>query len=323
MARIDELRLMTRVARMYYERNMRQAEIAQQLGLSQATISCLFNRAREEGIVRISVSVPQGVYTDLEEQLIARYNLRDAIVVDCVRDDEQIIQRDLGSAAAYYVESTIKPDEVIGLSSWSATLLALVDAMHQTPRKNGVQVVQILGGIGNPAAEIHAARLTGRFANLVHGTATFLPAPGVVGSEATLQVFLQDQYVQAAMSLFDKVSLALVGIGAVEPSELLADSGNIFTVEEQDTLRGQGAVGDILLHFFDEDGCPVQTTLDNRVVSMSLEQLRQADRAVGVAGGRRKHDAIRGALRGGWINILITDSFTAQRLLKMAVSIDG
>lgn len=319
MTRIDELRLMTRVARLYYERNMRQAEIAQQLGLSQATISRLFNRAREEGIVRISVSVPQGVYTDLEEQLIAAYNLRDAIVVDCVRDDEQIIQRDVGAAAAYYVESTIKPDEVIGLSSWSATLLALVDAMHQTPRKGGVQVVQILGGIGNPAAEIHAARLTGRFAKLVNGMATFLPAPGVVGSEATLQVFLQDQYVQAAMALFDKVSLALVGIGAVEPSELLADSGNIFTDEEQDILRGQGAVGDILLHFFDENGRPVKTSLDNRVVSMSLEQLYRADRAVGVAGGRRKHDAIRGALRGGWINILITDCFTAERLVAPTV----
>ncbi len=316
MARIDELRLMTRVARMYYERDMRQAEIAQQLGLSQATISRLFNRAREEGIVRISVSVPQGVYTDLEEQLIARYNLRDAIVVDCVHDDEQIIQRDLGAAAAYYVESTIKPDEVIGLSSWSATLLALVDAMHQIPRKNGVQVVQILGGIGNPAAEIHAARLTGRFAKLVHGQATFLPAPGVVGSEATRQVFLEDQYVRGAMALFDRVSLALVGIGAVEPSELLADSGNIFTAEEQDILRSQGAVGDILLRFFDEDGRAVQTSLDNRVVSMTLEQLHRADRAVAVAGGRRKHDAIRGALRGGWINVLITDSFTAQRLVK-------
>ncbi|MFO7679704.1 MAG: sugar-binding transcriptional regulator [Chloroflexota bacterium] len=315
MTRIDELRLMTRVARLYYERNMRQAEIAQQLGLSQATISRLFNRAREEGIVRISVSVPHGVYTDLEEQLIATYNLRDAIVVDCVRDDEQIIQRDVGAAAAYYVESTIKPDEVIGLSSWSAALLALVDAMHQTPRKGGVQVVQILGGIGNPAAEIHAARLTGRFAKLVNGAATFLPAPGVVGSEATLQVFLQDQYVQAAMALFDKVSLALVGIGAVEPSELLADSGNIFTDEEQDILRGQGAVGDILLRFFDEDGRPVKTSLDNRVVSMSLEQLHRADRTVGVAGGRRKHDAIRGALRGGWVNILITDCFTAERLV--------
>lgn len=315
MAQIDELRLMARVARMYYERDMRQSEIAKQLGLSQATISRLFKRAKEEGIVRISVNVPPGVYSDLEEALISAYDLRDAIVVDCMREDEQIIQRELGAAAAYYVESTIKPNEVIGLSSWSGTLLALVDAMHPVPRKNDVQVVQILGGIGNPAAEIHAARLTERFAKLVNGKATFLPAPGVVGSEAALQVLREDPYVQEATTLFDQVSLALVGIGAVEPSDLLAKSGNIFSDDELNYLRSQGAVGDILLHFFDAAGQPTKTALDNRVMSMDLQQIRRADRAVAVAGSLRKQNAILGALLGKWINVLITDCFTAERLV--------
>jgi DNA-binding transcriptional regulator LsrR (DeoR family) len=316
MSQLDELRLMARVARMVYEKEMRQADIAVQLGLSQATVSRLVSRAREEGIVRISVNVPQGVYSELEEALIAAYNLRDAIVVDCVQDDERLIQREIGAAAAYYVESTVKPNEVIGLSSWSATLLAMVDAMHPVPRKNNVQVVQILGGIGNPAAEIHATRLTDRFAKLVSGAAIFLPAPGIVGSEAVRNAILSDQYVQAGMALFDQVTLALVGIGAVEPSELLADSGNIFGTEELATLRNEGAVGDILLHFFAADGRPVQTPLDQRVVSMSLPQMRQADRAVGVAGGRRKQEAILGALCGGWINILVTDCFTARWLVE-------
>ena len=318
MAQIDELRLMARVARMYYEQEMRQAEIAQQLGLSQATVSRLFTRAKEEGIVRISVNVPQGVYSELEEGLIAAYSLRDAIVVDCVQEDEASIQRYIGAAAAYYVESTIKPNEVIGLSSWSGTLLALVDAMHAVGRKNNTQVVQILGGVGNPGAELHATRLTSRFAKLVNGTAVFLPAPGVVGSAAMLQVMLGDQYVQQAMKLFAGVTLALVGIGAVEPSGLLADSGNIFTKAELNLLRQAGAVGDILLRFFDAQGEPVRTALDNRVVAMALPQLRRVDRAVGVAGGRRKHEAILGALRGRLVNVLITDCFTAQWLRTAA-----
>ncbi len=139
----------------------------------------------------------------------------------------------------------------------------------------------------------------------------------VRGSEAALQVLLEDQYVQEAVALFDHVSLALVGIGAVEPSDLLADSGNIFDDAELDILRSEGAVGDILLHFFDADGRPVKTSLDNRVMAMSLSQMRRADRAVGVAGGRRKHDAILAALRGELINILITDCFTAQRLMAV------
>lgn len=318
MARIDELRLMARVARMYYKNEMRQSEIAQQLGLSQATISRLFKRAKEEGIVRISVNVPQGVFSELEERIIATYNLRDAIVVDCLHEDEQTIQREIGAAAAYYVETTVKPNEVIGLSSWSSTLLALVDAMHAVPRKNDVRVVQILGGIGNPTAEIHAARLTGRFAKLVNGAATYLPAPGIVGSGRALQVLLEDQYVQEAIQLFDEVSLALVGIGALEPSELLADSGNIFSQEELEILRNNGAVGDILLRFYDEDGKPAGNFLERQVVSMTLPQLRQVHRSVGVAGGKRKFSAILGALRGGLINTLITDCFTGERLVKAA-----
>lgn len=322
MARIDEVRLMARVARMYYENDMHQAEIADQLGLSQATISRLFKRAKEEGIIRISVNVPQGVFSELEEQMIATFNLRDAIVVDCIYEDEQMIQRDIGAAAAYYVESTVKPNEVIGLSSWSSTLLALVDAMHQVPRKPDVRVVQVLGGIGNPSAEIHATRLTSRFAKLVNGTATFLLAPGIVGSERALQVLLEDQYIQEAANLFNEVTLALVGIGAVEPSDLLADSGNIFSGEELDVLRDKGAVGDILLHFFDAFGQPVQTSLDHRVVSMALPQLRRADRAVGVAGGKRKFSAILGALRGGLINVLITDCFTAKRLTAITGNVN-
>ncbi len=320
MARIDELRLMTRVARMYYERDMRQSDIAKQLGLSQATISRLLNRSREEGITRISVNVPQGVHSRLEEELVAAYDLRDAIVVDCDSENERINQRDVGAAAAYYVESTIKPNEVVGISSWSSNLLALVDSMHQVPRKPGVQVVQILGGVGNPGAEVHAARLTSRLAGLVNGQATFLPAPGIVGSQASLDVLLADPYVQEAMTLFNHVSLALVGIGAVEPSELLAESGNIFSRAELDILRNAGAVGDILLHFFDDKGEPVDTSLNNRVVAMSLSQLQKADRSIGVAGGRRKFRAILGALRGGLINVLITDCFTASRLMDAASS---
>jgi DNA-binding transcriptional regulator LsrR (DeoR family) len=190
--------------------------------------------------------------------------------------------------------------------------------MHQVPRKPGVQVVQILGGVGNPGAEMHAARLTGRLARLVNGKATFLPAPGIVGSPASLNVLLADPYVNEAMALFQQVSLALVGIGTVEPSELLAESGNIFSGTELDILRGEGAVGDILLHFFDEYGQPIETSLNSRVISMSLPQLQQVDRAVGVAGGRRKQEAILGALRGNLINVLITDCYTAKRLLEKA-----
>lgn len=316
MTQLDELRLIVRVARMYYEWELKQATIAKQLGLSQSTVSRLLQQAKSEGIIRISVNVPQGLYTDLEEQLVKQYRLRDAIVVDCSGEsDERFIERQIGAAAAYYLESALRPNEVVGISSWSATLLALVDAMHPTPRKGDVRVVQILGGVGSPSAEAHAGRLTSRLADLLGGTAIFLPAPGIVGSAAAMEAITADHYVRDALDLFDHVTMALVGIGAIEPSKLLADSGNRFSIAELEELRVQGAVGDVLLRFFDTHGVAVNTPLNQRVISMQLEQLRRVDRSIGVAGGERKFAAIRGALRGGWVNVLVTDHLTARRLL--------
>jgi len=315
MSRIDELRLIARITRMYYEWDMRQSQIARQLGLSQATVSRLLQRAKDEGIIRISVNLPNGIYTELEEKLVKKYKLRDVIVVDSLDDNDELIQRDLGAAAAYYLESTILPNEVIGISSWSATLLSLVDALHPVPKKPNVKVVQILGGVGDPSVESHAARLTSRMAQLMKGEAVFLPVAGVLASEAARDILAADEVAQQAIRLFDQVTIALVGIGAVEPSPLLAQSGNIFSPKEYQLLRDANAVGDLLLRFIDQDGNLVKTGLENRVISMSLDQLQKVNRAVGVAGGLRKFDAILGALRGRWINILVTDHFTAKRLV--------
>jgi DNA-binding transcriptional regulator LsrR (DeoR family) len=314
MARIDELRLMTKVARMYHERELTQPEIAAQLDLSQATVSRLLKRARQEGIVRISVNVPVGAYPELEEALQKKFGLKAAVVVESIDDDDRIM-RDIGTAAAFYLETTLKGGEVIGISSWSATILAMVDAMHPISRPLDVKLVQILGGVGNPAAEVNAGRLIGRLASLVRGKATLLPAPGVVASAGARPILEEDRFVREALALFDLVTLALVGIGTVEPSGLLASSGNIFSNEELTMLKEAGAVGDICLRFFDANGVPVSTALDNRVIGMDLDRLKGVERAVALAGGKRKFAAIKGALRGRLVNVLITDLLTAQHLL--------
>lgn len=310
---------MARVAHLYYKQGLNQSTIARRLDLSQATISRLLKRATGQGIVRITVSMPSGVYPELEDALIKQYDLREAIVVDCEDpDDEEAIQQSIGTAAAFYLESTLKKGDVIGISSWSATLLAMVDAMQPLARPIDARVVQILGGVGNPEAEVHATRLTDRLAGLVHGSSTFLTAPGVVGSDDARRILLADPYVAETIALFDSVTLALVGIGSVRPSRLLARSGNVFSIEELEAVHRQGAVGDICLRFFDAAGNPVKTALDSRVIGISLQQLQQVKRTVGVAGGTRKFAAIKGALRGRWVNVLITDRFMAERLTGTA-----
>ena len=195
--------------------------------------------------------------------------------------------------------------------------MAMVEVMHQIPRPIDARVIQIMGGAGEPQAKVHAAYLTSRLAELVRGKATFLPAPGLVDSADVRQVLLNDSSIREVIESFDEITLALVGVGSVEPSPLLASSGNIFSDEELDMLREHGAVGDILYRFFDAEGHPVQTPLDYRVTGMDLDQLKKVKRVVGIAGGERKLAAIHGALNGGLINTLITDRFTAEQLIKV------
>lgn len=315
MARLDELRLMSKVARMYHQQGLTQTQIMQRLNIHQSTVSRVLQRARREGIIRVVVSAPSGTHPELEEEIEQRFSLDDAIVVDTTEAEEQIV-RDLGAAAAFLLENTLRPSDVIGISCWSAALLAMVNAMHPSQRASDSRVVQILGGVGSPGAAMHATNVTRKLASLINAEVTLLPAPGVVGSSEARQVLLKDPYVQEALRLFPSVTVALVGIGAVEPSNLLADSGNVFPERELRKLSARGAVGDICLRFFDERGQPVVTALDERVISMDLVQLRRVPRVIAVAGGARKSAALRGALAGGWINVLVTDRAMAERLLS-------
>jgi DNA-binding transcriptional regulator LsrR (DeoR family) len=314
MGRLEELRLITKVATLYHRHGFRQSEIAERLDLSQATVSRLLKRGESEGIVRITVAAPMGVYPQLEDALKERYGLKEAIVVDGSDEPSELIHH-VGAAAAYYLETTLQPEEQIGISSWSETLLAMTKSMRPIRRSTGARVIQILGGVGDPAAAAHATQLTRGLASLVNGEFSMLPAPGVVGAAGTRRVLLKDPFVQEAVRRFDTITLALVGIGTVEPSPMLARSGNVFTEAELAALSDRGAVGDICLRFFDADGDLVEHPLGDRVIGIGLHQLRGCRRSVGIAGGTRKLAAIRGALLGRWINVLITDNRVAEGLL--------
>jgi DNA-binding transcriptional regulator LsrR (DeoR family) len=126
----------------------------------------------------------------------------------------------------------------------------------------------------------------------------------------------QDPYVRETLELFDKITVALVGIGSVEPSALVASSGNTLSGEELGIIQGKGAIGDICLRFYDAIGRQVKDPFGNRVIGIDLERLRRIRTAVGIAGGKRKFAAILGGLRGKWINTLVTDQYTADRLAK-------
>ena len=316
MSRLDEMRLMAKVARMYYDQGIRQQEITERLNIHQSKVSRLLKRARESSIVRISVATPAGVFPELEEALEARFGLQEAVVIDSGGGEARIV-KDLGSAAAFYLENTLKPKMVVGISSWSRSLFAMVETLHPTEAGRGGKVVQILGGVGTASTQYQATVLAQRLASLIGASPVLLQAPGVVGSAEAKAILARDPAVEEAARLFNKLDIALVGIGSMEPSALLASSGNIFATHEREELQRRGAVGDICFQFIDKNGVPVKSPLMQRVIGIDLATLKNTRRVVGIGGGADKVRAILASLRGNWINVLITERKTAEHLVDL------
>ncbi len=311
----DELRLLGKVARMYHERGLRQPQIAAELSLSQPRVSRLLKQAAALGIVRTVVVMPEGVHTEVEDELEARFGLRDVVVVDTAGSGDDVLPA-LGTSTATYLDVTLTGGHVLGVSSWSETLLGAVRRMPSKRVRRVDRVVQLVGGFGLPGVQIEATGLTNDLAQATGASPTFVTAPGLVDSPSVRRAILKDRSVADVITAWNELTDVLVGIGSVEPSPLLARSGNAMRPEDQDELRALGAVGDVCFRFFDKDGRLVRSSLDQRVIGITPEQLLAVPRRIGVAGGARKTAAIRAALLGGWVNVLITDLATAQQLME-------
>jgi len=314
----DALRLVTKVARLYHARGLRQMEIAERLRLSQPRVSRLLAHAEELGIVRNIVAVPVELNRELEEALRAAYGLTGTHVVDSVADDDEGLTLDLGYAAApFFTAALAGGTRTIGFTSWSRTLRHMVEAVR-APQAVSEHVVEMLGDIGAPTLQQDVAHLTQRLATLTGAQPAFLRLPGVVSAPAIRAALLQqDPHAREALRLLDGLDMALLGIGPCEVVGPLQPGDNYFTQEQFDEAARAGAVGQICARFLDADGAPVRTALDELVVGVTLDQIRAAGTRWAVAGGKDKYPILRAALVGGWIDHLVTDAATAAHLLEV------
>ena len=313
----DRTRFMTKVARMYYSQGIRQVEIASALGISQARVSRLLQAAEEANIVRTIVIIPEGLHAEIEEDVQRKYGLSQVHVVEALDPkDEAGINRDLGEAAALILSAMQLSGKTIGYTSWSRSLRALVDALEPVRKKSDAsRIVEMLGDVGPPQSQYDSTRSTRRFADLLGGTPLFIRAPGVVSSAEVHDAMVNyDAHTREAIAALDELDVALVGIGTCNIDPPLESGGNFFTVEQFELAKSLGAVGQINLRFLDAQGTPIVSELDDLVIGVTLTQLPKTGGRFAVAGGATKYEAVRAALRGRWIDTLVTDMETAERL---------
>lgn len=310
----EQLRTMTVAARLYHVQGIRQRDIAQRLGVSQARVSRLLRHAQDCGIVRTVLMVPEGLHPDLEEQIEEGYGVAEVHVVEAPNGDGSL-PFVLGRTAAHFSSAGALMGQVVGFTSWSTTLQEMAGALEGSLSRAGVRyVVETLGDLGSPRSQHAAARSTQRFAGVLGAEPVFLRTPGVVTTAALREAAMGDQHVRRALLLLDQLDVAFVGVGPPGLHSRLRTGGHFFSSEQIAEVTASGAVGQLNQRFIDASGAPVRTQLDDLVVGLTLDQLRRARRRVVVAGGEPKHAAIAAALRGGWVHTLLTDLRTARYL---------
>lgn len=301
----DHARLLVKIAHAYYDDGLTQKEIGARLGLSRIKVSRLLREARDAGVVQIHIAAPPAADVKLERALEAHYDLDEVLVASPAGA--------LGSVAAARLARGLHGDEVVALT-WGSTLLSVVDALAPEDWPD-LRIVQALGGLGRPDANVYGVDLVHRTAQAFRARARILPAPGIVPTPEVRAALLADPQIADTLALAARADVALVGIGRPTPDSVVMQA-RILDEATMETLKAQGAVGDIGLRFFDAGGQPVEHEINDRIIGLTLAQWASIPRVIGVAEGAEKFDVIRAALRGHLIDVLITDLTTAQRLLE-------
>ncbi len=307
-------RLLYRVAQAYYLEGQTQQQIAERFGVSRPKVSRLLQRARDARIVNITLVPPPGGHANLEQALEYRYSLDEAVVVQTSDPAAPgMVAHELGPAAADCLLRLLEPDCILGLA-WGRSLLAMVEALPAHP-VTGVTVVQLNGGLGPVGMLEHSAELARAAAQKLSARLRLVPAPGIVSTAEAARVLRADAQIADALATGASADIAVVGMGVPTPESVLLSSGSIVTTEDLVALAQAGAVGDIVLRYLDAAGSPIDLPLNDRIVGVTLDQLKAIPRVIGVAGGTGKLGIVRSALLAGLIDILVTDQMTAEMLL--------
>ncbi len=311
----DRLQLLATIADLYYVEKRSQAEIADLYEYSRPTISRMLTEAHEKGLVEIRINYPLQRMADLEAALRNRFGLSFVNVADRSSLDYERMLRLIGRLGAAYFDQLPTPG-IVGVS-WGTAVYEVVTAM-QRRRVPNVRVVQMIGGVGDGAPNTDGPEVARLLAQALGGQHTLLNAPLIVASQQTRDELMAGRQVREVLDLAMQADYALVGIGSVDRERSSLVRAGYMTTAEMAELEAAGAVGDVCGVHIDACGRVLDVEVNRRRIGVDLAALAAGPcTVVGVAGGRVKAAAILGALRGGFLDVLMTDSNAAQAILYL------
>ena len=304
------------VAKAYYVENRTQAEIARSLGISRSQVSRYLSEAHEIGIVQIRIVDPCERNHDLGIQLQERYpHLQHVIAAPVFHSGPEARRTIIGRYAANYVTEIIRPEQHVVLGC-GRTLREFVNAL---PKRDlgGIVFVQAMGNLGHEALDIDYNEITRQAAESLGGRVHYVSAPAILGSgsDTAANFIAANPMLEQALSFARAADVYVVGLGSME-SDLIYTHFGLIKENELNNLSGRTA-GDICGRFFDISGRRQTSDFEDRIVGIELDDLRKARFSIGVAGGTDKVAPLLGAIRGQWINVVVTDEQTLHSILAL------
>lgn len=302
---------MARAAWLYYAEELTQSQIAEKLNVSRSTVIRMIQRAREIGLVKISIGVPSDTF-ELERDLENLFGLRKVrLVPEAVNDQMQ--RRWLGQAAAEMLIELARDNTTIALS-WGSTMQAMADSLQGNMQHQGMMTVALNGGLHNASRGTNPHEVAEQVGQFFGAISHSLYAPVYVRNEATAAGLYRDPGVQEALNLARNAALVVFSFGGIQEGATMLRLGYV-TPEERDFLLRNGAVGEIAGRWIDRDGQTVRTPASIHPIGITVEELKRVPDRMAVAGGPEKLNAIRAGLKGGLVTHFVTDERTASELL--------
>jgi len=310
----SRLAYLARIASLYYDQHKSQQDIADILGITRSGVSRLIAEAHDRGIIEITVQYPW-TSLGLEQELISTFGLKAArVMVREERTYDEMLEG-LGKLAARYLNGILSEEMVIGIS-WGTALYQMIRQLPER-RLAGTEVVQLIGATGSEKTPTDGPMLAQLLAERLGCACRYLHAPLIVENRAVRDSLLQQRNIRETLTRAQQANVALVGIGSTHSELNSLLRAGYLTDAELHEICAAGAVGDICAQHYSSSGKCLDIPINCRAVGVDLETLSRTKMIIGVAGDRRKSPAILGALRGKFINVLITDDHAAQEILSL------
>jgi len=315
MPTYEDIRLINNVLNLYYLEKLTQADIAEQLNLSTAKVNRLIQYAREQGYINFVVRTPYQHLFELENRIKAVFGLQEAIVIPAVGDTNSSLLNAIGSVAANFFLDHIRDGDVIAITPGS-TVQAVAQSLEAT-RSYKVEIVPILGA-SQGSIESDMNYLANHMAEKLNAKSYKLNAPAFVDTKEHCELLRSMAQVKDILDIARNANVALLGVGMLDPKVSRFVEFTALSVKDMNNIVEKcGGVGEIGASIYNIEGQPCGQEYTERVIGLTLEEIRKIPYRIGVAASAAKSLSIFGALRGGYLNALITDESAARGALNI------